>query len=147
MDLKVYRHNLIVATEGRGFWILDDLPVVEQAQAGQRTRPALLFKPADGVPRGGGGAAPTFYYWFKDEPTSPVTLQVMDAAGAVVYTTTGQPGTGSAPQPPSGATPPCRGRAGWRPRRGRARAARRGEPAAVVADEAAAVSVAAAARP
>ncbi len=33
MDLKIYRHDLIVATEGRAFWILDDLPVVEQAQA------------------------------------------------------------------------------------------------------------------
>jgi photosystem II stability/assembly factor-like uncharacterized protein len=34
MDLKVYRKNLIVATEGRSFWIVDALPVVEQLKAG-----------------------------------------------------------------------------------------------------------------
>ena len=28
MDLKFYRHNLIVATEGRAFWILDEVPVL-----------------------------------------------------------------------------------------------------------------------
>jgi len=106
MDLKFYRHNLIAATEGRGFWILDDVPVVEGAKSVQGTEAAVFFKPADayrGGGRGGGGGvpAPTFHYWFRDEPTSPVTLQVTDAAGAVVYTATAQPGSGSVPQPPS----------------------------------------------
>ena len=108
MDLKIYRHNLIVATEGRGFWILDQLPIVEQLKPAQDLGAATFFKPADGYRgggggRGGGGSAaspPTFYYWFRDEPTSPVTVQVMDAAGSVVYNATGQPGTGTAPQPP-----------------------------------------------
>ncbi len=110
MDLKFYRHNLIAATEGRGFWILDDVPVVEGLKSVKSADTAALFKPADayrsgGGGRGGGGGAtippPTFNYWFKDEPTAPVTLQVMDPAGAVVYTATGQPGTGTAPQPPA----------------------------------------------
>jgi hypothetical protein len=105
MDLKVHRHNLIVDTEGRGFWILDALPVVEELKPGISDQPAVLFKPENayrsaGGGRGGGfgaGAAvppPTFYYWFKDEPTAPVTLQVMDSEGTVVYSATGQPGSG-----------------------------------------------------
>jgi photosystem II stability/assembly factor-like uncharacterized protein len=109
MDLKIYRHNLIVATEGRGFWIFDDLPVVEGLKAGLGSQTAVFFKPAEGYRgaggggRGGGAAVPppTFYYWFKDEPVAPVTLQVMDSSGTVVYTAAGQPGTGTEPlQPP-----------------------------------------------
>jgi photosystem II stability/assembly factor-like uncharacterized protein len=112
MDLKIYRHNLIVATEGRAFWILDDLPVIEGLQSGVESQSAILFKPADayrsggrggGFGRGGGGGevpTPTFYYWFKNEPTQPVTLQVMDPTGQVVYTATGQPGTGRVAEPP-----------------------------------------------
>ena len=65
----------------------------------------MFFKPAEGYRGGGrgGGAAPlpTFDYWFKDAPASPVTVEIRDAGGNVVYTATGQPGTGAAPKPPS----------------------------------------------
>jgi hypothetical protein len=111
MDLKFYRHNLIVATEGRAFWILDDVPVLEGLKDMPDAQSAFLFKPAEGYRtggggRGGGGGAvvippPTFRYWFKDEPTSPVTVQVMDPSGAVVYTATAQPGTGTEDPPPA----------------------------------------------
>jgi photosystem II stability/assembly factor-like uncharacterized protein len=110
MDLKFYRHNLIVATEGRAFWILDDVPVVEGLKAAQGSDAAVLFKPTDAYRSGGrgfgggGGPAvplPTFHYWFRDEPTAPVTLQVLDPGGTVVYTATGQPASGPAAQPPS----------------------------------------------
>ena len=58
MDLKFYRHNLIVATEGRGFWILDDVPVVEGLKSVKGTDAAVLFKPADAYRSGGvAGAA------------------------------------------------------------------------------------------
>jgi hypothetical protein len=39
----------------------------------------------------GRGPLPTFYYWFKEQPAAPVTLEVKDAAGKVVYTATAQP--------------------------------------------------------
>ncbi|MGA2260776.1 MAG: glycosyl hydrolase [Acidobacteriota bacterium] len=126
MDLKIYRHNLIVATEGRGFWILDELPVVEGLRSGLSDQAAVLFKPAEGYRvagggRGGGGAAvppPTFYYWFKDEPTTPVTLQVMDSTGTAVYTATGQPGSGMERQPPALIPEPAGAGAGGRGGRG-----------------------------
>ena len=106
MDLKFYRHNLVVATEGRGFWILDDVPALEGFKAVGPSDTATLFKPAEGYRAAGGrgfGAAaappPTFYYWLKDAPTSPVTVEVRDAANTVVWTATAQPGT--VPPPPS----------------------------------------------
>jgi photosystem II stability/assembly factor-like uncharacterized protein len=118
MDLKIYRRNLIVATEGRAFWILDALPIVEQLKAGTDAPAAIFFKPADayrGGGRGGGGAAPgpTFYYWFKDVPTEPVTLQVSDTSGMVMFTSTAQPGAGTEPAPPPViAAPAAAGRGG-----------------------------------
>jgi photosystem II stability/assembly factor-like uncharacterized protein len=104
MDVKVYRKNLIVATEGRSFWIVDALPVVQQLKAGLETTAAALFKPADAYRQG--GPPPTIYYWFKDQPAAPVTLEVKDAAGQVVYTATAQPGAGTALQAPP-AIPPA----------------------------------------
>jgi hypothetical protein len=117
MDLKMYRRNVIVATEGRGFWILDQLPIVEQIKPGSDPGTAFLFKPTDGYR--GGAAQPTFWYWLRDEPTSPVTVQIMDSAGAVIYNQTGQPGTGTAPQKPlayavTAAPEPGGGRGGGR---------------------------------
>ena len=123
MDLKVYRKNLIVATEGRAFWIVDALPVVQQLKAGLESTAAVLFKPADAYRQG--GPLPTFYYWFKEQPTAPVTLEVKDAAGKVVYTATAQPGAGTALQPPPPIAPVApafgggRGGRGGRSRRGR----------------------------
>ena len=116
MDLKVYRKNLIVATEGRGFWIVDALPVLQQIKAGLESTAAALFKPADAYRQG--GPLPTFYYWFKDQPSAPVTVEVKDAAGAVLYTTTAQP-SAQALQPPAPIPPaPAAGASGGRGGRG-----------------------------
>jgi photosystem II stability/assembly factor-like uncharacterized protein len=113
MDLKFYRRNLIVATEGRAFWILDDVPVLEQLKPAIESQPAVFFKPADAYRAGGGGGRggfggagaavppPTFKYYFRDEPSGPVTLQVMDPMGAVVFTSSAQPGTGAPAEAPS----------------------------------------------
>jgi len=97
MDLKVYRNELIVATEGRAFWLLEGLPVLQQVKAGVESTAGTLFKPTDAYRQG--GPLPTFYYWLKDPPTAPVTIEVRDASGAVVYTATGQPGAGVTPVP------------------------------------------------
>jgi photosystem II stability/assembly factor-like uncharacterized protein len=102
MDLKLYRKNLIVATEGRGFWILDAVPVVQQLKAGMEDAAGALFKPADAYRQG--GPQPTFYYWLKDKPAAPVTIEVKDGAGKTVYSATAQPADDKM-QPPS-AIPP-----------------------------------------
>jgi len=46
-DLKVHRGNLIVATSGRAFWILDDLSVLEQYK---KTKESIkMYKPQETV--------------------------------------------------------------------------------------------------
>jgi photosystem II stability/assembly factor-like uncharacterized protein len=110
MDLKVYRKNLIVATEGRAFWIVDALPVVQQLKAGLESTAATLFKPADAYRQG--GPQPTFYYWFKAQPSAPVTIEVKDAKGAVVFTTTAPPAAEALTPPPAVAPPQAAGGGG-----------------------------------
>jgi hypothetical protein len=135
MDLKVYRKNLIVATEGRSFWIVDALPVVQQLKAGLESTAAVLYKPADAYRQG--GPLPAFYYWFREQPASPVTLEVRDSSGKVVYTGTAQPGSGAAMDPPPAIPAPARAGFGGR---GAGRGGRAGAQAPAAAAGQAAVA-------
>src|SRR5438270_4165606 len=102
-DLAVQKRDkdLVVATQGRSFWILDDLPALHQltdamrAGAGETT----LLKPEDTyrTPGAGGNALPptatvgqnppngvVVYYYLKSRPTTDVTLEFFDPAGKSV---------------------------------------------------------------
>jgi photosystem II stability/assembly factor-like uncharacterized protein len=100
-DLAVHKRegDLIAATQGRSFWVLDDLNVVYQMADAKAAKDALLFK-VDPSYRGGGfggfqlpstatiGANPasgtSVYYWLKDKPKGGVTLEFLDAAGKTI---------------------------------------------------------------
>ncbi|HEY6110041.1 MAG TPA: hypothetical protein VIV56_14175, partial [Gemmatimonadales bacterium] len=47
-DLQIYGNDLIVATHGRGFWVIDDISPLRQIDAAMAAD-AWLFKPADAV--------------------------------------------------------------------------------------------------
>lgn len=78
MDLKVKENDLVVATSGRSFWILDDLTLLRQYKADNNT--FTLFKPEDLIygnwGSGMNGTNPT--------GTDPFT-GVNPANGVVVY--------------------------------------------------------------
>lgn len=101
-DLKVHRNDLVVSTQGRAFWVLEDLPVLRQIKSGMQTTAAHLFDPEDGYRDGGPPA--TFFYWLGDTPKQPVRIDVIDAKGETVATYTGRPGATD--------TPPQAGRGG-----------------------------------
>jgi photosystem II stability/assembly factor-like uncharacterized protein len=96
-DLVIHGNDLVLATHGRGFWILDGVAPLRQATAAASSD-VYLFKPADamrsplGGSRSGGGAtsgenAPGgafIDYYVKSAPSSAVTLEVLDASGAVL---------------------------------------------------------------
>ena len=106
-DIKVFRKDLLVATQGRSFWIIDDLTPLHQATAQVAGAPATLFAPRDayrmryqgggGFGRGRGPAAPQYPppgamidFYLGQAPTGPVTLDVLDAAGKVVRSFTSE---------------------------------------------------------
>ncbi len=103
--------ELVVATQGRGFYIFDDMPMLYQNTAAVQTEAVHLFKPKDtyrvGGGRGfggrGGGAAigenppsgAVVSYWLKDRPQGEVKLEFLDSAGKLVHEFSSR-----APEPP-----------------------------------------------
>ncbi len=96
-DLVVHDDDLVLATHGRGFWILDDIAPLRQARASLAAANVHLFQPADAVRSpldggsGGGSAsgenAPggaVIDYYLKSAPSTPITIEVLDSAGSVV---------------------------------------------------------------
>ncbi len=94
-DLEVHRNDLVVATQGRGFWILDELAPVRQlgddVASGRRHlyRPPVAFR----VGRGGyyGERAPesppqgaVLDYFLAQAAEGEVTLEVLQEDGDVV---------------------------------------------------------------
>jgi hypothetical protein len=110
-DLLVHRNDLVVSTQGRGFYIMENLAPVQSVATGMQSAPAaILFKPEDGFRQG--GRLPSFQYWFREKPTAPVEISVTDASGAVVYNTSAEPGDRPAPADPSVAPAGRGGRGG-----------------------------------
>lgn len=100
-DLVVHKREkeLVAATQGRSFWIFDDLPMLHQmmdAGGFKAVGDVHLFKPKDTyrMPGGGGGTLPAtatigknpangavVYYSLKTKPTTDVVLEFLDAGG------------------------------------------------------------------
>ncbi|MHA7816958.1 MAG: VPS10 domain-containing protein [Pseudohaliea sp.] len=96
-DLRAREDALAVATQGRAFWVLDDLFVVRQAAAADAAAPVQVYAPpALAMGRPGSGAGdfegenpspdlPVYYYLGKDLPAdTALAIEVLDADGAVI---------------------------------------------------------------
>ncbi|MDO8835687.1 MAG: hypothetical protein Q7V01_08820, partial [Vicinamibacterales bacterium] len=105
-DLRVHQGNLIAATSGRSFWILDDLSLIRQYR--KDTPDLFLYQPGSAFLVNGGselnnpdedftGASPTsgvnpangivIYYRLPElEKTDEITLEIVDASGKPVRT-------------------------------------------------------------
>jgi photosystem II stability/assembly factor-like uncharacterized protein len=97
-DLIVKNDDLIVATHGRAFWILDGISPLRQMTASTSGEDAHLYQPASAIRyRGAGfqlpatvpvGANPAsgvvIDYFLKSKPKDGVTLEVLDSKGKVI---------------------------------------------------------------
>ncbi|MGZ8846665.1 MAG: WD40/YVTN/BNR-like repeat-containing protein [Pyrinomonadaceae bacterium] len=128
-DLAIHKREaeLVVATQGRSFWILDDLPLIHQMMAAGGFKAASdtkLFKPKEGYRMAGGGGGPlpltttigknpasgvVVYYSLKAKPTTDLVLEFLDAGGKPInkFTTRlprggGAPGQAAGEQPQAG---------------------------------------------
>src|ERR1700737_3730582 len=105
-DLAIKEGDLIAATPGRSFWILDDLSALRQMNPDITRSPAYLFKPrrayrasfggGGGTGAAGGhpsGANPSsggvVYYWLA-QPRQIVTIDFLDPQGKVIRSFTSQ---------------------------------------------------------
>ncbi|HEV2179464.1 MAG TPA: hypothetical protein VGR59_04060, partial [Gemmatimonadaceae bacterium] len=100
-DITFHGNDLIVGTYGRGIWVLDDYTVLRDLTPAIASAPAHLFKPDDAVRvrRNDGYDTPfppevphalnppegvVIYYTLAAAPRGDITLDVLDASGAVV---------------------------------------------------------------
>ncbi|AHG91206.1 hypothetical protein J421_3669 [Gemmatirosa kalamazoonensis] len=100
-DLEIYEDDLIVATHGRGFWVIDDIAPLRQFDPALLSADAFLFKPSDAInyvatsdngtplqkdePQAANppnGVA--IDYWLRAAAAAPVTLEIVDSTGSVV---------------------------------------------------------------
>jgi len=102
-DLGFHKRDdeLVVATQGRAFWIMDDLALLWNLKGAAPSEDLKIFKPkttlrAEGGGRGGGGnrtavaaganppGGAVVEYWLKDKPQGELTLEFLDSSGKVV---------------------------------------------------------------
>jgi photosystem II stability/assembly factor-like uncharacterized protein len=87
-DIKVHDKDLIVTTQGRAFWILDDITGLEQITPKVTTTATHLFKPRDGYRTRVSPTVlgPAVEYIVPANVSGPVTIEILDASGAAVNT-------------------------------------------------------------
>lgn len=95
-DLTIRQGDLVAATQGRGFWVLDDLTVVQQAEDDLADQPLHLFTPAAtamvrGSRRPAGATESknpprgvTLSYYITGEEEGPLSIEVLDQSGQLL---------------------------------------------------------------
>ncbi len=100
-DIAFKDNDLVVATYGRGLWVLDDILPLRQMTATLAGEPVHLFLPGDAVrirrnvnqdtpfpPEVPHALNPPdgaiIYYSLSARPTGPITLEILDGTGRVV---------------------------------------------------------------
>ncbi|MGW9684754.1 VPS10 domain-containing protein [Flagellimonas sp. 2504JD1-5] len=72
-DLVIKDDNLVVATQGRSVWVIDDLTVLHQQDASQKTASAILYQPKDSYRTKGGAAKEPSKTEGQNHPNGVVT--------------------------------------------------------------------------
>lgn len=100
-DVAIHDDDLIVATHGRGFWVLDDITPLRQVTDDLAKAAAHLFKPAEAItiaPGGDNGTPlprdepiaenPPFGamidFYLKGNASGPVVLEILDPSGETI---------------------------------------------------------------
>ncbi|HEV7595810.1 MAG TPA: hypothetical protein VGO33_12500, partial [Gemmatimonadaceae bacterium] len=113
-DFEIYGNDLIVATHGRGFWVIDDISSLRQLSDAVAREDAHLFKPADTINfiEGTDNGTPLqkdephaenppagvmIDYYLRNASSAPVVIEILDASGAVVQTLSSDPNAQRAP--------------------------------------------------
>jgi photosystem II stability/assembly factor-like uncharacterized protein len=87
-DIKVHHKDLVVATQGRAFWILDNVSLLHQLTPQVTPSQAFLFKPRDGYRTriGTNLLGPMIEYSLPNEPAGAVTIEILDTNGNLANT-------------------------------------------------------------
>jgi len=96
-DLMIRQGDLVAATQGRGFYVLDDLSPLRQVDDAMAEKPLHLFTPGPvEMTRRGGRPGPSegknpaagvvLNYHLRDEHEGPLTIEITESTGGIVRT-------------------------------------------------------------
>ncbi|MGB6363840.1 MAG: sialidase, partial [Thermoanaerobaculia bacterium] len=101
LEIQDHFGDLVVATYGRGFWILDDLTLLRELEPGNLPANPHLFEPRQAYrfrlrqdpfmqpedPAAGTNPeyGASIHYYLAEEPEEKVELEILDAASEVVF--------------------------------------------------------------
>ena len=99
-DIDIHGDDLIIATHGRSFWIMDDITPLRQANAQMAAAPAWLYKPAPAVrmstegfkgtplppeiPQAANPLDGAIIDYYLAQASDPVTLEILDSHQQIV---------------------------------------------------------------
>jgi len=85
-DIKVHRKDLVVSTQGRAIWILDNLTSLHQLSSQLKTTEVHLFKPRDGYRTrvGPNNLGPVVEYYLPFGSDQAVVIELLDTKGNVL---------------------------------------------------------------
>jgi photosystem II stability/assembly factor-like uncharacterized protein len=84
-DLVIERNDLVIATHGRSFYVLDDITPLRQLTPAVVTEDVHLFRPAVAQRNVG----PARIEYFLARPVDKITIDILDARGALVRSFSG----------------------------------------------------------
>jgi len=96
----VHGDDLVIATHGRSFYVMNNINVLRQIGKETTSEPVVLFKPGDAMRSVSRGVAVDYYL---KNAADKVTIEFLDARDAVIRTFVGTP---PAPGPATPAPPP-----------------------------------------
>jgi hypothetical protein len=106
-DIRLHHKDLVVATQGRAFWILDNVSALHQIGAQTTASDVALYKPRDGYRTQVGALGPMLDYYLPAAATGAVVIEILDPAGTVVNTYSSEaPAGGGRGRGGGGAAPP-----------------------------------------
>ena len=107
-DIAVEKHDLVIATHGRSFYVLDDIGMLRQLTPAVAAAPFYLFDPRPAIRP----LKPAVIDYYLAQSPANVTIEIFDAHGQVIRTfdsavsprsIASDPGDGSTPAAASGA--------------------------------------------
>jgi photosystem II stability/assembly factor-like uncharacterized protein len=97
--ITVKNDDLIIATHGRSFYVMDNINVLRQVTSDTTNDAVVLFKPGDATRSISRGIAIDYYL---KQAADKVAIDILDGKGTVIRTFSGTP----QPEEPSDAPPP-----------------------------------------
>jgi photosystem II stability/assembly factor-like uncharacterized protein len=129
-DIKFAANDLVLATQGRSFWILDNITELRHPGLLSQAGANVLYAPWGAVrtpARGGFGRGSTLQYplpgaqidyYLAAAPVGDLTLEILDGSGKVIRKFTSSTGTEAPPPDAADAPPSEEGEGGPRMRSG-----------------------------